>query len=476
VCHAPCTVYRFSPMFLTASNEDTIAAVATPAGQAGIGIVRMSGPEARKIAGRIFRPSNPMRSFQSHRLYLGHLIDPANGTAIDEVLVSYMAAPHTYTREDVVEINSHSGALLLERILKILLREGARLAKPGEFTFRAFMNGRMDLTQAEAIIDLINAQSERGLQLASNQIRGRLGAEIETMRQKAVDILAHIEVAIDFPEDQFSLLPREEIADRVQRDLLDSVSRILTGYGERKLWLEGLKTAIVGRVNAGKSSLLNRLINEEKAMVTPIPGTTRDVIESTIHMEGLPLRLMDTAGFRKGRGKLEKIGIHRAEQKMEEADLVLLVIDQSRPLQSEDLDLLARVQKKKAVVVLNKIDLPARVNEKALESMVVGIARVRISALKGDGIEDLRKAIRDVITSGLDTTDLGVAPSLRHKEALERASGHFQKSVSNLREGLPFEIVAADLQEGLEALGEIVGETTSEEVLERIFSQFCIGK
>ena len=476
MCHAPCTVYRFSPMFLSASNEDTIAAVATPAGQAGIGIVRMSGPQAREIAHRIFRPKNPADSFQSHRLYLGHLINPASETALDEVLVSYMAAPHTYTREDMVEINSHSGPLLLEQILKILLREGARLAKPGEFTFRAFMNGRMDLTQAEAIIDLINAQSERGLQLASNQIHGRLRAEIETIRQKAVDLLAHVEVAIDFPEEEFSLLHRGETAGRVQKELLDPVSRMIAGYGERKLWLEGLKTAIVGRVNAGKSSLLNRLLNEEKAMVTPIPGTTRDVIESTIHMEGLPLRLMDTAGFRKVRGKLEKIGIRRAEQKLEEADLVLLVIDQSRPLQSEDLDLLARIQKKKAVVVLNKCDLPARVNEDALESMAVGLTRVRISALKGEGIEELRKAIRDVITSGVDTTDLGIAPSLRHKEALDRASDHFQKSVSNLEEGLPFEIVAADLQEGLQALGEIVGETTREEVLDRIFSQFCIGK
>jgi tRNA modification GTPase len=463
-------------MFLDASNPYTIAAVATPAGQAGIGIVRMSGPKAREIAEKIFRPRTPADCFQSHRLYLGHLIDPASGTAIDEVLVAYMAAPHTYTREDVVEINSHSGPLLLEQILKILLREGVRLAKPGEFTFRAFMNGRVDLTQAEAIIDLINAQSERGLQLASNQIHGRLRAEIETLRQKTVDLLAHVEVAIDFPEEDVGLLHREETAGRVQTDLLDPVSRILARYGERQLWLEGLKTVIAGRVNAGKSSLLNRLINEEKAMVTPIPGTTRDVIESTIHMEGLPLRLMDTAGFRKGRGKLEKIGIHRAEQKMGEADLVLLVIDQSRPLQSEDLELLARVQKKKAVVVLNKIDLPARVNEEAFERAAVGLTRVRISALKGDGIEELRKAIRDEITTGIDTSDLGVAPSLRHKEALDQAFRHFQKSVSNLREGLPFEIVAADLQEGLEALGEIVGETTNEEVLDRIFSQFCIGK
>jgi len=463
-------------MLPNASDEDTIAAVATPVGQAGIGIVRMSGPGSRKILDRIFRPRNPVNDMESHRLYLGHLMDPASGAPIDEVLVSYMAAPHSYTREDVVEINSHSGHLLLAQILKILVHEGARPAKPGEFTFRAFMNGRVDLTQAEAVMDLINAQSARGLQLASNQIRGRLRSEIERLRQHAVDILAQLEVAIDFPEEEYGRLHREETALRVQMDLIDPVSRILSGHEERKVWMEGVKTVIAGRVNAGKSSLLNRLLNEERAMVTPIPGTTRDTIESTIHLQGLPLHLMDTAGFRKGRGTLERIGIHRAEQKMEESDLVLLVIDRSRPLHQDDLDLLARVQSKRAVVVLNKIDLRARVNEEALETLASGLHRVRISALKGEGLEELRKAIVDVITSGIDTADLGVAPSLRHKEALERASGHFQAGVSNLREGLPFEIVAADLQEGLEALGEIVGETANEEVLDRIFSRFCIGK
>ena len=262
----------------------------------------------------------------------------------------------------------------------------------------------------------------------------------------------------------------------MREELLQPVFQILSAYGERKLWLEGLKTVLVGRVNVGKSSLLNRLLNEERAMVTPIPGTTRDIIESTIHMEGLPLRLMDTAGFRKVRGKLEKIGIDRAEQKMEEADLVLLLIDQSRPLHQDDLNLLDRVRDKRTVIVINKTDLPARINEETLKTLATGVPQVRISALKGEGIVELRKAIREVITGGIDTSDVGIAPSLRHKEALERASGHFNKSASHLREGLPFEIVAADLQQGLEALGEIVGETTNDEVLDRIFSQFCIGK
>jgi len=474
--NTPCTVYRFFSMLPNASDQDTIAAVATPVGQAGIGIVRMSGPDSRMILDRIFKPRHPVNDLETHRLYLGHLVDPALGEIIDEVLVSYMAAPHSYTREDVVEINSHSGPLLLRQILKILVREGARPAKPGEFTFRAFMNGRVDLTQAEAVMDLISAQSARGLLLASHQIHGRLRAEIERLRQHVLDLLAQVEVAIDFPEEEYGRLSCEEAAFLVQRDLIDPVARILSGYEERKVWMEGLKTVIAGRVNAGKSSLLNRLLNEERAIVTPIPGTTRDVIESTIHMQGLPLHLMDTAGFRKGRGKLEKIGLHRAEQKMEEADLVLLVIDQSRPLHQDDLDLLGRVQNKRAVLVFNKIDLPTRLHEHGLDPLAFGLRRVRISALKGEGIEDLRKTIVEVITSGIDTADLGVAPSLRHKEALERASGHFQAAVSNLRERLPFEIIAADLQGGLEALGEIVGETANEEVLDRIFSRFCIGK
>jgi len=463
-------------MWPNASDQETIAAIATPMGQAGIGIVRMSGPESRKILDRIFKPRTPVKDMQSHRLYLGQIVDPAWGAPMDEVLVSYMAAPHSYTREDVVEINSHSGPLLLGQILAILLREGARPAKPGEFTFRAFMNGRVDLTQAEAVMDLINAQSARGLQLACSQIHGRLRSEIETLRQQALDLLARLEVAIDFPEEDYGGLNREETALCLQKGLLDPVSRILSGYEQRKVWMEGIKTVIVGRVNAGKSSLLNRLLNEERAMVTPIPGTTRDVIESTIHLHGLPLRLTDTAGFRKGRGTLEKIGIHRAKQKMEEADLVLLVIDRSRPLHADDLDLLARVHGKSAVVVLNKIDLPARVNEKALETLAAGLHRVRISALKGEGIEELRQAIVEVTTSGLVTADLGVAPSLRHKEALERASRQFQAAASSLAKNLPLEIIAADLQGGLEALGEIVGATANEEVLDRIFSRFCIGK
>ncbi|NIR12994.1 MAG: tRNA uridine-5-carboxymethylaminomethyl(34) synthesis GTPase MnmE, partial [Desulfobacterales bacterium] len=271
---------------------------------------------AREIAEKIFRPKDTTKPLQSHHLYLGYLIDPSSEQIIDEVLLSLMKAPHSYTREDVVEINAHSGYLLLSTILQIALSEGARLAKPGEFTFRAFINGRIDLTQAEAIVDLINSKSERGLQLASEQIRGEFRAEIEGLRKKVVEILAHTEVAIDFPEEEYGDISREEVAQWIERDLVEPIDDIVAAHAQRKIWMDGINTVIVGRVNAGKSSLLNRLLNEPRAIVTPIPGTTRDIIESTINIEGIPIRLMDTAGFRKVKGEVEKIGIHLTKEKL----------------------------------------------------------------------------------------------------------------------------------------------------------------
>lgn len=459
------------------STEDTIAAIATPVGQAGIGIVRVSGSMALRIAEKVFHAGTPLNEFQSHRLYLGHLADPATGRMIDEVLLSVMKAPHSYTREDVVEINSHSGYLLLSRILQIILDQGARLAKPGEFTFRAYMNGRIDLTQAEAIVDLINSQSERGLELATQQIRGGLKTQIEALRQTVLDILAHMEAAIDFPEEESAILPKESTLERMEAELLRPVGRILAAHGQRKIWVDGIKTVIVGRVNAGKSSLLNRLLNEKRAIVTPVPGTTRDIIESTVHIGGIPLRLMDTAGFRKVKGKVERIGIRLTEEKMAEADLSLTVIDHSRPLNRDDLDLISRTRRKKSLIIINKIDLPARLDPGDLLEAADGRPAVRISALTGEGIDTLREAIRDLIMAG--ETDLSAShavPNLRHKKALTQACRAFNSAMANLKAGLPLEIIAMDLTIGLEALGEIIGATSHEELLDRIFSQFCLGK
>jgi tRNA modification GTPase len=294
-------------------DKDTIAAVATPVGQAGIGIVRISGPIAHQIAKRVFQPKIPVEEFRSHKLYLGHLVDPSSQQMVDEVLLSFMKAPRSYTTEDVVEINSHSGYLLLSMILQIVLREGARLANPGEFTFRAFVNGRIDLTQAEAIVDLINSKSRMGLRLASQQIKGEFRTKIEILRQKVVEILAQTEVAIDFPEEEYADMSSKEMARIISRDVLGPIEEIMAGHAKRRIWMDGIKTVIVGCVNVGKSSLLNRLLNEERAIVTSVPGTTRDIIESYIHIEGIPILLMDTAGFREVQGEVEKIGMRLAK-------------------------------------------------------------------------------------------------------------------------------------------------------------------
>lgn len=458
-------------------NKDTIAAIATPIGRAGIGIARISGPRALETVEKIFRPKKSTGELQSHRLYLGHLIEPSSGLTIDEVLLSYMKAPHSYTREDVVEINSHSGYALLSKILQLILEQGVRLAKPGEFTFRAFVNGRIDLTQAEAIVDVINAKSEKGLQLASEQIKGRFRTEVEGLRKKVVEILAHIEVAIDFPEVDVDTRPGEETAGWIERALVEPITKAIADHSQRKIWLDGICTVIVGRVNVGKSSLLNRLLDEERAIVTPIPGTTRDVIESTVNIEGIPIRLMDTAGFREVEGEVEGIGIRYTEQKLGQADLALIIIDQSQPLSQEDLDIIAKPEKEKSLILINKIDLPSRIDRSELAKSFSGIPQVRISALTGEGIDDLRRVIRDRIMSGTtEAVTSQLAPNLRHKNALKEASEHFQNAARNVRDRLPLEIIALDLQGGLEAIGEIIGETTNDEVIGKIFSEFCLGK
>jgi len=405
------------------------------------------------------------------------VVEPVYGEANDEVLLSFMKAPSTYTREDVVEINSHSGYLLLQRILEVVLQQGARIAQPGEFTFRSFINGRIDLTQAEAIVDLINSKSERGLLLASQQIKGAFREEIGKLRQAVLGLLAQVEVAIDFPDEEEGVFAVEKTETFIRNALIQPIEKLIASHEQRKMWIEGIATVIVGRVNAGKSSLLNRLLNEERALVTPIPGTTRDIIESTIHVKGLPLRIMDTAGFRKVKGKLERLGVEMTEKKMGEADLILLVIDQGRSLSQDDLDLVAKIKGKRALVVLNKMDLPRKADLDSLRKKMDGPGFVKISALTGEGIEELQQAIRDLILlGGAGDAASNIAPNLRHTLALSAASESFQKALHNIQSDLPLEIIAADLTSGLEALSEITGEQSSEELLDTIFSRFCIGK
>ena len=459
------------------TDNDTIAAIATPIGQAGIGIIRISGPLSAEIAEKTFRPKKPVQGLNSHHLYLGSFLDPSSGELVDEVLLSFMKAPHSYTREDIVEINSHSGYLLLSRALQIILDQGARLARPGEFTLRAFLNGRIDLTQAEAVIDLINAKSDRGLHLASQQIQGTFRNEIEGLRQKAIDFLAHAEVAIDFPDEESEIISRGKTSKRIGKEIVKPIEDLIEAQATKRLWVDGINTVIVGRVNAGKSSILNRLLNEQRAIVTAIPGTTRDIIESTITIEGLPLRLMDTAGFRNVKNEVERIGIHFTEQKLAEADFLLVVIDQSRPLNHNDHNIIAQSRGKNALIVINKIDLPSRLSKEAEHDTFSGLPIVKISALTGQGLDQLRKGISGCLLKGdIDVTSPDVAPNLRHRQALIDAAQFFKSAGRKAEKDAPMEIVAFELKSGLDALGEIIGETTTEDVLDSIFSQFCLGK
>ncbi len=458
-------------------ENDTITAIATPIGRAGIGIIRISGPRAEDIVKTLFRPSKAVSNLKSHHLYLGHLHDPETGDTIDEVLLSLMRSPDSYTREDVVEINSHSGYMLLSKILETVIRQGARLAEPGEFTFRAFINGRIDLTQAEAVVDLINSQSLKGLSLASQQIKGSFRDCLYGLREETLKLLAQTEAAIDFPEEENEILSRQVSARKIEKDIIKPIDSLIKEGSRNRLWVDGVKTIIVGRVNAGKSSLLNRLLDEQRAIVTPIPGTTRDIVESTVTIEGIPLRLMDSAGFRDVTDEVEELGIELTRQKLAEADLILIVIDQSRDIETDDIDLVAKCAGRDALIVLNKIDLPPGADRHKLEEKISGLPVIEVSALTGSGLEGLKKAIsRSILNGEIDMISSHATSNARHQQALKGAASYFRQAAANAQNEAPLELMASDLKSGLDALGTITGETTTEDILDSIFSQFCLGK
>jgi tRNA modification GTPase len=458
------------------SLGDTIAAISTALGTAGIGIVRISGPQAQAIAVQIFRRKEGRGPLLSHRFYLGEIIRPRDKTVLDEVLLVFMRQPKTYTREDVVEIQCHSGVLVLQEILQAVLESGARLAEPGEFTQRAFLNGRIDLTQAEAVIDLINSKTQRSLELANRQRSGRLAAEVRRMKESLVDLLGFLEASIDFPEEEIPELSPPKVALHL-RGARNDLDGLLRTYGEGVVYREGIAAVIVGRPNVGKSSLLNSLLREERAIVTAIPGTTRDVIEEVVNIEGIPLRIMDTAGLRHAKDAIEEEGIRRAQERLAQADLTIWVVDGSEPLHSEDLAILPQVRNKKTVIAINKNDLPQRFSPEDLRVQIPEASLISISALRGSGIEGLKKTIRTVVLNGrIESSSEIILSNLRHKQAIEVAREALSQALESLEKKFSPEFIALDLQRALEALGEIVGETTSAEVLDRIFAKFCIGK
>jgi tRNA modification GTPase len=450
---------------------DTIAAIATPLGEGGIGIVRLSGPEALPIARRLFRPRRRGR-WQSHRLYLGHIVDPKGGT-VDEVLLTCMHAPHTYTREDVVEINCHSGYRVLRRILDLALSQGARLARPGEFTLRAFLSGRVDLTQAEAVLELIQARTDAGLKVAAGHLEGNLGRGIGQARGALLDLLARVEAALDFPEEAGELSPEALRAGlAAQAQLLETLAGT---YQEGRLLREGLRVVIAGRPNVGKSSLLNRLLNLDRAIVTEIPGTTRDVIEEAITLNGVAVRLSDTAGLRPAQDRLEALGVQRARDRLAQADLVLYLVDGSLPFDPGDGEALAELAARPGLAVINKIDLPPALLEADLQQ-ATAFPIVRLSALTGQGLPDLKQAIVDLALGGGLKWAGEVVTQARHHRHLLNCLDYLRQARELLGEATPWELVALELKEAIRELGEITGEEVGDDVLDRIFSEFCLGK
>ncbi|MGC2423868.1 MAG: tRNA uridine-5-carboxymethylaminomethyl(34) synthesis GTPase MnmE [Nitrospirota bacterium] len=479
------------------NDKDTICAIATPPGFGGIGIIRISGLNAVGILWRIFRPKHKevVDIFQSHRLYYGNVVNPDTGEKVDEALAVLMRGPKTYTREDVAEINCHGGPAAVKKALELAVRAGARLAGPGEFTRRAFLNGRIDLTQAEAVMDIISASTELSLQAAVKQLSGGLKQKIDDVRASLAELLALTELSIDFPEEEVDYVPAEGLKKNGVL-VREKLGALLSTYDEGRLLREGLKLAIVGAPNVGKSSLLNLLTKSERAIVTEIPGTTRDTVEELINLGGVPVRVIDTAGIRESQCPVEREGIKRSMAAMGEADLILLVLDGSREIEEQDPLILAEQlknedplsfaekkgskeneAKNRIMVVINKADLPQKINLKVFGATFFQKgSEVRLSAKTGQGLETLTSRIRELILGPGRERAPEAAINLRHKQALEVADEALIRFVDGCDKNLSPEFLALELREALDAVGEVVGRTAPEDVLNLIFSKFCIGK
>lgn len=457
---------------------DTIAAISTPPGEGAISIVRLSGTDAVKIANHVSHyQKKSLEEVPTHTIHYGHVKDPETQAVLDEVMFAVMRAPKTFTREDIVEINCHGGMVVANQILQLLLRQGARLAEPGEFTKRAFLNGRMDLSQAEAVMDLIQAKTDESMKLALNQLDGKLSHLIRELRQKILEALAQVEVNIDYPEyDDVEEMTATVLVNKA-REVQQDVDHLLQTSRQGKILREGLSTAIIGRPNVGKSSLLNYLLQEDKAIVTEIAGTTRDVIEEYINVRGVPLKLVDTAGIRETDDVVEKIGVERSRQAIVDADLILLILNQSEALTEMDRELLTLTKGKRRIVLLNKVDLPAQLDEEALKEYLENEPVLPISVLSSQGIDTLEQAIKDTFfsqeTTGKDATYLS---NSRHIGLLEETNRALQEVITGVEEGMPVDLVQIDMTCAWDLLGEIIGDSVQDELITQLFSQFCLGK
>lgn len=457
-------------------EQDTIAAISTPAGYSGIGIVRLSGEKALDIAEKVFQPKTDkgFEEFPNRSMIYGNIQDE-NGQAIDEVLLVKMKAPNTYTKEDVVEINCHGGMVSVQKILYRLIEKGARLAEPGEFTKRAFLNGRIDLTQAEAVIDVINAKTERSLKLSMNQLEGSLSHRLKRLREKLVEILAHIEAGIDYPEYDIETMSIETVRSKgyeIKKEIEQLIQKAQSG----RILKEGIKTAIIGKPNVGKSSLMNALLGQQRAIVTEIEGTTRDTIEEVINIKGIALNIVDTAGIRETEDIIERIGIDKTKEILAQSDFVLMILDGGKILDENDKTLLDLAEEKKGIVIINKIDQEQKINRKEIEERTPFPIH-EISAMEDRGIEELKDIIYHMIsTEEIENESYELVSNMRHIRLLEEALQSLTEGLKGIEAGIEYELFSVDIKETWENLGKITGETVSDTIIDEIFSRFCLGK
>lgn len=458
--------------------DDTIAAIATAPGIGGIGIIRVSGPEACDVVNRIFhsKQSIPLGERQTRTIHYGHIVHPKTGKTLDEVIVVLMKGPHSYTAEDVVEIQCHGGFVSVREILKVLLSEGVRQAEEGEFTKRAFLNGRIDLTQAEAIIDIIDAKTEQSLEVAVNQLDGTLSKYIRALRDELIAMIAHLEVTIDYPEEDIEEVSAQEVRTGLV-PILEKMDTLLATAQRGKLLRDGVMVSIIGRPNAGKSSLMNALLREDRAIVTNIPGTTRDSIEEFLTIQGIPVRLIDTAGIRETEDIVESMGVEKARQYLDKADVVVLVIDGSKPLEPEEQELLQLITNRPSIIFLNKADQTQCIRKEEIAAQGTFTEIVTISAAQGEGMDEMAKVITSLVQGGtVQASHEAMLSNVRHITLMEQAKVSLDQSILAIDSGMPIDLIVTDIRAAWELLGDITGESLRESMVDELFKRFCLGK
>lgn len=456
--------------------DDTIAAISTPPGEGGIGIIRISGEDSLSILKQIFRTPSGKQNMKDHLLVYGHIIDPEDGKVIDEVLSVYMKAPRTYTAEDVVEIDCHGGIVPLRKILQLVYRCGARPAERGEFTERAFLNGRLDLSQAEAVMDMISARADKTYDSAVGQLSGSLSGKIKEIRSMLMDIRVQVTVNIEYPDEDIEIMTYQKMKDDL-KPVIGKISELLKTAETGRILSSGLKIAIVGKPNVGKSSLMNQMLRESRAIVTDIPGTTRDTIREDMRLRGIPISLIDTAGIRETDDQIEAIGIEKSRDSWSEADLVLLVLDAGSPLSGEDREILRQAEAEKTIVVLNKTDLPQQITAEDVNRLLPGVQLISASMKEGNGLDAIEDSIEQRVYQGTVTADQNViVTNARHKQLLEEAGSHLNDALRLADRKEPLEIIDLDLEAAYENLGEIIGDAVGDDVISEVFSRFCLGK